>query len=216
MMTCLKDSGDNLNSYFQSIIRDMRAKKLSPWNLKDRIEEILTNTKLNDDDKFFLARMLYPHIDAADYVELVKTNKGDKKNLDLVFKTEDSQGKIFTIRPPFQPKEIAKFQSIISKENLSVTFNANHEFLFLVNDRNTVIGGLYYKIKNKTRVHLEWVVIMKKYQHRNLSKRLMDDFFNRMKQGGQKMITVGFYHESFFYKQGFSIDQSFGGLVKKL
>mgnify|MGYP003320195337 FL=1 len=57
---------------------------------------------------------------------------------------------------------------------------------------------------------------MKKYQRRNLSKRLMDDFFNRMKQGGQKMITVGFYHESFFYKQGFSIDQSFGGLVKKL
>ena len=44
----------------------------------------------------------------------------------------------------------------------------------------------------------------------------MDDFFNRMKQIGQKMITVGFYHESFFYKQGFSIDQSFGGLVKKL
>jgi len=216
MMTCLKDSGDNLNSYFQSIIRDMRAKNLSPWNLKNRIEEILTNTKLNDDDKFFLARMLYPHIDAADYVELVKTNKGDKKNLDLVFKTEDSKGKIFTIRPPFQPKEIAKFQSIISKENLSVTFNANHEFLFLVNDRNTVIGGLYYKIKNKTRVHLEWVVIMKKYQHRNLSKRLMDDFFNRMKQIGQKMITVGFYHESFFYKQGFNIDQSFGGLVKKL
>ena len=81
MMTCLKDSGDNLNSYFQSIIRDMRAKDLSPWNLKDRIEEILTNTKLNDDDKFFLARMLYPHIDAADYVELVKTNKGDKKTL---------------------------------------------------------------------------------------------------------------------------------------
>ena len=216
MMTCLKDSVDNLNSYFQSIIKDMRTKNLSPWNLKDRIEEILANTKLNDNDKFFLARMLYPHIDAADYVELVKTNKGDKKNLDLVFKTEDSKGKIFTIRPPFQPKEIAKFQSIISKENLSVTFNANHEFLFLVNDRNKVIGGLYYKIKNKTRVHLEWVVIMKKYQRRNLSKRLMDDFFNRIKQGGQEMITVGFYHESFFYKQGFSIDQSFGGLVKKL
>ena len=57
---------------------------------------------------------------------------------------------------------------------------------------------------------------MKKYQRRNLSKRLMDDFFNRIKQGGQEMITVGFYHESFFYKQGFSIDQSFGGLVKKL
>ena len=57
---------------------------------------------------------------------------------------------------------------------------------------------------------------MKKYQNRNLSKRLMNDFFNRISQGGYKIVTVGFYHESFFYKQGFKIDQRFGGLVKNL
>ena len=44
----------------------------------------------------------------------------------------------------------------------------------------------------------------------------MDDFFNRMKQNGLNIVTVGFYHENFFYKQGFNIDQSYGGLVKKL
>ena len=159
---------------------------------------------------------IYPHIDAADYAELVKTNKGENRNLDLVFKTEDSKGEIYTVRPPFQPKEIAKFQTIISKENLTVTFTADHEFLFILNSRNKVIGGLYYKLKNNLRIHLEWVVIMKKYQNRNLSKRLMDDFFNRMSQAGHKIVTVGFYHESFFYKQGFEIDQSFGGLVKNL
>ena len=76
--------------------------------------------------------------------------------------------------------------------------------------------GLSYKLKNNLRIHLEWVVIMKKYQNRNLSKRLMNDFFNRMSQAGHKIVTVGFYHESFFYKQGFEIDQSFGGLVKNL
>ena len=216
MMTCLKNSGDRLNTYFQSIIKDMRRDSLSPWNLKDKIEDILLNTKLKENEKFFLARMLYPHIDAADYVELAKIRKGDKKNIDLAFKTEDSEGNIYTIRPPFQPKEIAKFQTIISKENLSVTFNVNHNFLFLVNSRNKVIGGLYYKVKSNLRVHLEWVVIMHKYQQRNLSKKLMNDFFNRMIQNGHSIITVGFYHESFFYKQGFKIDQSFGGLVKKL
>ena len=44
----------------------------------------------------------------------------------------------------------------------------------------------------------------------------MDEFFNRMKQNGVNTATVGFYHEKFFYKQGFNIDQSYGGLVKKL
>ena len=48
MMTCLKDSGDNLNSYFQSIIRDMRAKNLSPWNLKDRICLLYTSPSPRD------------------------------------------------------------------------------------------------------------------------------------------------------------------------
>ena len=37
-----------------------------------------------------------------------------------------------------------------------------------------------------------------------------------MKQRGIKVITVGFYLESFFYKQGFKIDRHYGGLVKKL
>ena len=44
----------------------------------------------------------------------------------------------------------------------------------------------------------------------------MEDFVNRMLQKGIQIITVGFYHENFFYKQGFVIDQSYGGLVKKL
>ena len=99
---------------------------------------------------------------------------------------------------------------------MSVTFTVDHEFLLIVNDRNNVIGGLYYKIKNNVRVHLEWVVIRKKYQRLKLSRRLMDDFFNRMKQNGLNIVTVVFYHENFFYKQGFNIDQSYGGLVKKL
>ena len=146
--------------YFQAIIKDMRGKNLSPWNLNDRIENILENATINDNEKFFLARMLYPHIDAADFVELVKTTKGETQNLDLVFKTEDSNGKIYSIRPPFHPKEIATFQTIISKQNLSVTFTIDHEFLLIINDRNNVIGGLYYKIKNNVRVHLEWVVII--------------------------------------------------------
>ena len=71
-------------------------------------------------------------------------------------------------------------------------------------------------MKKNLRIHLEWIVIMKKYQNRNLSKRLMDDFFNRMSQSGYKTVTVGFYHERLFYAQGFEINQGFGGLVKKL
>ena len=133
---------EKLNLHFQSIIKDMRSKILSPWNLKERIKEITKYTDLNKEDEFFLTRMLYPHIDAADYAELVRTSKGENRNLDLVFKTEDSKGELYTVRPPFQPKKL-QISNNHFKRKFEVTFTADHEFLFILNSRNKVIGGLY-------------------------------------------------------------------------
>ena len=94
----------------------MRSKILSPWNLKERIKEITNNTDLNKEDEFFLTRMLYPHIDAADYAELVRTSKGENRNLDLVFKTEDSKGELYTVRPPFNQKKLQNFKQSFQKK----------------------------------------------------------------------------------------------------
>ena len=216
MMTCLKDSGPELTNFFQSIIQEMRRKELSPWSLKDRIEDIQQKTSLTEKEKYFLARMLFPHVDAADYVELVTTAKGDKEKLDLIYGTEGADGQLYRIRPPFHPKEIARFYSLMTKETLSGTFTSSHEFLFIFNSRNRLVGGLYWNTPSDSRIHLEWIIIRNKYRQLQLSKRLMTEFYHRMKQRGIKVITVGFYLESFFYKQGFKIDRHYGGLVKKL
>jgi len=49
-----------------------------------------------------------------------------------------------------------------------------------------------------------------------LSMRLLYDYYERMRQRGIKVITVGFYLENFFFKQGFEINKRYGGLVKLL
>ena len=167
-------------------------------------------------ETFFLARMLFPHVDAADYVELVTTTHGQEARLNLVYQTECRDGQLYRIRPPFLPKEIAQFHSILSESALSGTFTAEHEFLFAFNSRNRLVGGLYWKNMEKDRIHLEWVAVRKKYQKIALSKRLMADFYKRMKHKGIMVITVGFYVEKFFFRQGFKIDKRYGGLVKKL
>ena len=216
MMTCFKGDNINLKNEFQSIIQALRKKELSPWNLQDRISEIHLKIELNDDEKFFLARMLFPHIDAADYVELVRTDHGETARLDLVFQTECKDGKLYRIRPPFLPKEIAHFHTLLTESSLSATFTSEHEFLFAFNSRNKLAGGLYWKNTQKNIIHLEWVVIGKKYQKISLSNRLMSDLYKRMKYKNIKIITVGFYAEKFFFKQGFSLNNKYGGLVKKL
>ncbi len=216
MMTCFKENNADLLNEFQSMIRDMRQNKLSPWNIQERISEIQSGIELNEEETFFLARMLFPHVDAADYVELVTTTHGQEARLNLVYQTECRDGQLYRIRPPFLPKEIAQFHSILSESALSGTFTAEHEFLFAFNSRNRLVGGLYWKNMEKDRIHLEWVAVRQKYQKIALSKRLMADFYKRMKHRGIQAITVGFYVEKFFFRQGFKIDKRYGGLVKKL
>ena len=216
MMTCFKGENINLTKEFESLIKALRKKELSPWNIQEKISEINLKIKLNDDEKFFLARMLFPHIDAADFVELVTTDHGDKARLDLVFQTECKDGELYRIRPPFLPKEIAQFHTLLTESSLSATFTSEHEFLFAFNSRNKLVGGLYWKNTEKNRIHLEWVVIRKKYQKISLSKRLMSDLYKRMKHKNIEIVTVGFYAEKFFFGHGFALNNSYGGLVKEL
>ena len=216
MMTCFKDAGDQLIIAFQNIIKLLRKRKISPFNIHDYVQEIQEKIDLTDDHKFFLARMLFPHVSSADYVELVPVSFGENEQLNLVFQTEATNGQIYHIRPPFHPKEIAKFHSLLSEALLASTFTHQHEFLLLFNFRNRLAGGLYWKNIASDRVHLEWVVINEQNQKLSLSQRLLSEYYQRMKLQGIKIITVGFYLENFFYKQGFKIDEHYGGLVKKL
>ena len=171
---------------------------------------------MTEEEKFFLARMLFPHVDSADYVELVTTTHGEDDRLNLLFQTEGKDGQIYRIRPPFLPKEIAQFHTLLSESSLSGIFTAKHEFLFIFNARNRLVGGLFWKNLEQDRIHLEWVIVREKYRKISLSKRLMDDFYKRMEYRGIQIITVGFYVEKFFFKHGFKINKQYGGLVKIL
>ena len=216
MMTSFKESGDDLFDEFKSIINDMRKKVVSPWNIQDRLSKIQSEINLSEEEKFFLAKMLFPHVNPAEYIELVTTTFGEEARLSLVSQTECKDGKLYRLRPPFMPKEIAKFHKLLKQSSLSVKFTSKHEFLLAFNNRNRLAGGLYWRVLEKTKIHLEWVAIRKKYRNINLSKRIMSDFFKRMQYAGINVITVGFYAQEFFSKHGFTIERQFGGMVKKL
>ena len=216
MMTCFQNMNEELRSNFQKIIRGLRRNEISPFNIKKHIDKIEKDTNVTNEEKFYLARMLFPHVNAADYVELVSTVTGNEKKLNLVFRTRGNDGQIYKIRPPFLPKEIARFHSILSDELFAGKFTSNHEFLLIFNSRNRLAGGLYWKNLKLNRVHIEWVAIKTNFRGLSLSQRLLEDYYERMRQRGINTITVGFYLENFFYKQGFEINKRYGGLVKTL
>jgi len=132
--------------------------------------------------------MLFPHVDSADYVELITTSKGDRSLLNLVYQVECKDEKLYQIRPAFFPKEITSFHSLLTKSLLTVTFTSDHEFLFAFSSRNRLVGGLFWKNTGEKSIYLEWVAIRKKYQKIGLSKLLMNDLIELSKSLSNSII----------------------------
>lgn len=217
LMTCLKDSNENLKKLLGDLIKELRSQKVTEDDLQNRLHHIHENIEVSDEEKFFLTHLVFKHLAAADYIELVTMNEGDNSRIDLVMLCEDNDGNGYRIRPPFHPKEIARFHSILIKSNLEPIFQGDHEFLLIFDMKDRLVGGVYWKQSNKdTIANFEWIVIRSKYRKKDLSNRLMDELFSRLRNKGIQFVIAGFFQEDFFYKHGFKIDRNFGGLVKNI
>ena len=217
LMTCLKDSNENLKELLDDLIKELRTEKVTEDDLQNRLHHIHENIEVTDEEKFFLTHLVFKHLAAADYIELVTMNEGDNSRIDLVMLCEDKDGNGYRIRPPFHPKEIARFHSILIKSNLEPIFQGDHEFLLIFDMKDRLVGGAYWKQSKKdTIVHFEWIVIRSKYRKKDLSNRLMNELFSRLTNKGIQYVIAGFFQEDFFYKHGFKIDRNFGGLVKNI
>ena len=217
LMTCLKDSRQELKDLLWELLRDLRARKVTEDDLQNRLHHIHENLKVNDEEQHFLTHLVFKHLAAADFIELVTMDEGERGRIDLVMLCEDNEGNGYRIRPPFHPKEIARFHSLLIKSNLEPVFQGNHEFLLIFDMKDRLVGGVYWKESEKTNiVHFEWIVIRSKYRNKHLSNRLMDELMSRLRNKGVQYVIVGFFQEEFFYKHDFKIDKNFGGLVKDI
>lgn len=214
MMTCFKEASNPFMDKLKEIIHELRQHSLDPNTMSQRIQMIKADIDLKKDEEFFLAKMLYKNLESGEYIELISLEMGDTEKLDLVVQIEDSNHQLYRVRPPFKPKEIAKFHSALLDADLNAIFQFNHEFLLLFDKQNKLAGGVFWKNVSSTHIHLEWVIIKQAFQGHGLSRKLMDECFHRLQARGINHATVGFFHEKFFYKMGFQIDPEFGGLVK--
>jgi len=216
LITAFKDSKENVKKELLLLQKGLRTKTISTQNLDVHLNNINNKVALSDYEKYFLARLVFAHIDASGKSEEFVWDSGTEGKLDLISAITDNMGEKHQIREPLHPKEIAKFQTLLFNANLMATFNQQHEFLFVFNSNNQLIGGVYWIKTDESSVYLERIVIHPNYRNRKLSSILLDELFNRLRNKRYKYITVGFFQAGLFYNKGFIIDKRFGGLVKKL
>ncbi|MEE8335977.1 MAG: AMP-binding protein [Candidatus Neomarinimicrobiota bacterium] len=216
MMTAFKDSSQQLKTRFSELSNNLRQGKNTEEEFSLKLHNIHEEIDLTEDEKYFITRFVFEHVDAADYTELISREIGSGGHLDLAVIVEDDNRDHYRIRPPLFPKEIARFHKLMLEANLQVEFQIEHEFLFIFDKRDHLTGGVFWKKSGPDICHLEKIVIAPAFQKRHLSKRLGEELFNRLRFKNYKHLTVGFFQAGYFYSLGFEIDKKYGGLVKHL
>jgi len=169
----------------------------------------------SEDEKAFLARMTYQHLGHRDSAEIVSFDTPGTQQAALMTFIADDEGNRYGVRSPANPKEIARLYKLFNSANLPVEFRNEHQYLVALNERSQVIGGLFYRQVDSRHVHLEKIVVDNRFRRKNISDGLMNEFFNRIKSQGARIVTVGFLRPEYFYKFGFKIDQRYGNMVKR-
>jgi len=216
LMTVFQDANTELVKKLNDLMTEMRSGSISEENLETHLHFIHDEIDLNKEEKYFLTRLVFEHVDAADFAELITRGVGKKGRLDLIVLVKDKNSQPFNIRPPFHPKEVARFHRLLLEARLDVQFESRHEFLLIIGKKDQLVGGVFWKKTSSGIAHLEKIVISPPYQKNHLSIRLIEELFNRLRLKKFKFLTVGFFQSGLFYRLGFEIDQKFGGLVKKL
>ncbi|MFQ5707284.1 MAG: GNAT family N-acetyltransferase [bacterium] len=214
--TIFQSSSDRLRRGLTRIMQKIKTRPVSDDQVLELVSEIRGRHPIRPDEEFFLTRMTYPHLRPTDSAEFISLPGQGAQKTALVVYIEDNDGNRFSIRQPASPKEIARLCKLFNLANLPVQFLPEHQYLLILNERQHVVGGLFYRPTDQQQVHLEKVVVDVRCRKKGVSDGLLNEFFSRLQSQGINIVTVGFLRAEFFYKFGFKIDRRYGNMVKKL
>ena len=215
--TVFLNSSSSIKDVLNYLVEEYHGKEeMNKDDLLNQITNLQREYDLSEKEKFFLARLSFPHLKANVSADFLKIKGEVFPGANLVIKINDYEGNPFFIRMPVSPKEISRLHQLFIEANLLVSFQTKHSFLIAISERGFIIGGLYYLKTTKDTVHMEKIVVSDHYRRKGISDLLMNEFFERMRADGLKFVTTGFFRPEYFYRFGFKVERKYSGLVKEL
>jgi len=209
-------SSRELRSLLQDIVTREHYNQLSLDQARELITNIESEIELTKREKFFLTRLIYPHLKPSDSAVIIRSKDEGTHSANLVVEYFDYDGDSFYIRKPVSPKEISRLHQIFIETNLLVNFNDEHDFLVAISDRGFIVGGLFYQYVDNETVFMDKIVVSNRYRRKGVSEKLMNELFERLRSEKIKYVTTGFFRPEYFYRFGFNIEKKYSGLVRKL
>ncbi len=215
--TVFRGAPSELAHGLDEIINAVRTGAMQHRELASAIADLRHRQAVEPDDDYFLARIPFAHLQPEDAVDFVSSDLGGSYQSEIVVTLEDSDGNPFRVRHALLPKEVERLHRLFLAAKLDVRFRPEHRYLVAINEREQIIGGIFYDVEEAgTRAHLEKIVVSERYRRKGVADGLMREFFNRLRAAGVKRVTTGFFRPEYFYAYGFRIEKRYAGLVKSL
>jgi long-chain acyl-CoA synthetase len=215
--TVFRDAGDDLVSGLESIISRLRTGEIGRDDLSAAVADLRAHLDLAEEADYFLARLSFPHLRPDDEAQFVAATAGGSHQSEMVVTVEDSEGDQYSIRHAISPKEVGRLHHLFLAARLGVQFRPEHRYLVAVNDRGSLLGGLFYEVQPEARTaHMDKVVVGERFQGRGIAAALLAELMNRLRTAGIETVTTGFFRPQFFYRFGFTVERRYAGLVRRL
>jgi predicted N-acetyltransferase YhbS len=215
--TVLRDGPAELLAGLDELIARLRRRELVGDELIDAVAALRARLHLAEEDDYFLARLSLPYLRPEDAANFVSSDLGGRPQSEIVVNLEDHDGGRFRVRHALNPKEVGRLHRLFLAAKLEVHFRPEHRYLVAINDRQQILGGIYYEIEEGAETaHLEKIVVAEAWRRKGVADGLMRELFNRLRAAGVKAVTTGFFRPEYFYAYGFRIEKRYAGLVKPL
>jgi long-subunit acyl-CoA synthetase (AMP-forming)/N-acetylglutamate synthase-like GNAT family acetyltransferase len=215
--TVFESAPEPLAMGLEEIHERLRRRELPAEALPDAIADLRARIEVGPEEDYFLARLSFPYLRPEDAAGFVQTDFGGRHQSEIVVTLEDGDGNPFQVRHALTPKEVGRLHRLFLSAKLDVRFRPEHQYLVAINERQQIIGGIFYDVEPQARsAHLEKIVVGERYRKKRVADGLMHEFFNRLRAQGMKTVTTGFFRPEYFYAYGFAIEKRYAGLVKNL
>jgi long-chain acyl-CoA synthetase len=215
--TVFRNASATLAEVLDTLIAKLRSRELARDDISSAVSDLRAHLSLESDEDYFLARLSYPYLRPEDAVEFVATAAGGTQVSEMVVTFEDADGTPYSIRHALNPKEVGRLYRLFLTAKLQVQFRPEHRFLVALNERGTIVGGLFYEADPESQTaHMEKIVVSHAFQGRGIAGALISELRNRLRTAGYASLTTGFFRPQFFYRMGFTVEKRYAGLYQSL
>jgi long-subunit acyl-CoA synthetase (AMP-forming)/GNAT superfamily N-acetyltransferase len=215
--TVFREASAVLSEGLDKLINRLRSRDLDRDELSAAVADLRAHLSLDADEDYFLARLSFPYLKPDDATAFVDAAAGGTQQSEIVVTYEDSEGQAFQIRHALSAKEIGRLHRLFTDAKLQVQFRPEHRFLVAINERGSLLGGLFYEVDPQEHTaHMDKVVVAESFSARGVARALIEELCNRLRTAGYTTLTTGFFRPQFFYRMGFTVERRYAGLVRSL